>query len=442
MDPADVAPPIVDGRYEVRAELGRGSFGVVYAAEDVGLAREVALKMLASEWTRDERLAASLQREARALASVRSPHVVQVFAFGRHRDQLYFAMERVRGRSLADIIEDHTAAGASVPLGRALRILEQVAEGISAVHAAGLLHLDVKPENIMIEDETGRPVLVDFGLATRVRDGSEPWGGTPGFMPPEQARLTDDPVTERADVYGLGCTAYNLLSGVPPFAVGAPALIFYTQVNGPLPRLGALRPDLQHLDPVIERSLASQPAERHESCAAFVRELAARAVVWSEAPTVAPPPAPPPRPAEPAGLTLLVVDPDPDGARLSSSAARIALFGKRLHVDTAPGAAEALALATARTPDLVILRCDAVLIGLDILTALRRLPSGAGMRVIVLSGPEGLRIGTFRFSILGVKHFLPVPTSLQALVDTIGTIAHDAGWRDRRDEAREREARR
>jgi serine/threonine-protein kinase len=387
-------------------------------------------------------------------------------------------MERVRGRSLSDLIDEHARAGETVPLSRALRILAQVAEGLAAVHAAGLLHLDVKPENIMIEDGTGRPVLVDFGLASRGEDLGALRGGTPGYMPPEQALRAVEPLTERSDVYALAATAFTLLTGAMPFGAGGLAEILGAQIHGPAPRLSVRNPDLAHLDAALAKGLAVVAAERHESCAALVQALATqppRALGDGEAlarsggaPRPPGPSAPgtlksagvcsrptadtiidavasaptrrlaPPVPPDDS-LSILVIDPDPAAARLYRSAARIALFGKRLQVTSAEGADGALAAAAKGPPDLAILRYSEAADGIAALEALRGVPGAAAMRALVLSSPDGLRVSAFRFSVLGVKHFLPMPTSLPALVETLGTLADEAGWRDVRAGAGDRE---
>jgi serine/threonine protein kinase len=181
---------IIDGRYRVESELGRGGMGVVYVARDAWLDRPVALKVIAASWASDARATDRFQKEAKALASVRSQHVVQVYAFGPHEGSYFFAMEYVHGRSLRAIIAEHKQHNATIPVHRTLAILSQIANGISAVHAAGIIHRDVKPANIVIEDDTGRPVLVDFGLASPGDDPSQAIAmGTPQYMAPEQAGL-------------------------------------------------------------------------------------------------------------------------------------------------------------------------------------------------------------------------------------------------------------
>src|SRR5579859_4675687 len=187
------AKMLVDGRYAIESELGHGGMGVVYLAHDVGLRRSVALKFLASEVGRDEASLERFRREAAALASIRHENVVQVYAFGQHDESLFFAMEYVAGKNLEDIVTGYTENGAFVPARLAIMILERVAGGLDAVHSVGLVHRDVKPANVVIEEGSGRPVLLDLGLARplagqRTTRASEVVGSPP-YMAPEQIRI-------------------------------------------------------------------------------------------------------------------------------------------------------------------------------------------------------------------------------------------------------------
>ncbi len=427
------APPVVDGRYELRGQLGQGGFGVVYAAVDVELVCEVALKMATAEWARAADAESSLLQEAFTLASVQSPHVVRVLSVGWHRGALYLAMERVRGASLAELIQAHAKAHELVPLAQLLRIVEQVSEGLAAIHAAGVLHLDIKPSNVMIEHETGRPVIIDFGVAVPARHHRSTSGGTPGYMAPEQGGLTDDPITVRSDVYGLAATTFELITGAAPFGKGSTPAILGAQLCVS-PRVSSRRPDLGGLDPVFARALAVRSGDRHESCAALMADLAGNVPSALPAPVVAPS-ADRSAGHRPWQLVVLIIDPDPASIRICATAAQIALFGMRFIVQEARDAAAAFALAAERPPDLVVLRDDAGTDTRVLLLALREAARGLGPRAIVRAPPDALPGSQVRFSILGVKHFLPIPTSLQALVDAFGVIADNAGWRDRRDGA-------
>ena len=155
----------VEGRYRIVERLAAGSMGVVFRAEDIWLDRPVAIKVVDQTFAADELAARSFQQEARSLAQIRHENVVHVYTFGRHEGSFYIAMEYVDGPTLDAIIESHAERGETVELGRALRILHAIGRGLSAVHDRKLVHRDVKPANVVIETDSGRPVLVDFGLA-------------------------------------------------------------------------------------------------------------------------------------------------------------------------------------------------------------------------------------------------------------------------------------
>jgi serine/threonine protein kinase len=278
---------VVDGRYCVKRELGRGGMGVVYLARDTWLDRPVALKVLEPTWSTDSRAAAGFLREAKALASLRSPNIVQVYTFGLHEESYFFAMEYVRGRTLRAVLDDHKLRGGLLPLGAALDILEPIARGLAVVHAAGTVHRDVKPANIIIERNTGRPVLVDFGLAASDHEGASRIliVGTPRYMAPEQA-AGGARITAQSDIYALGCTTFEVLTGGPPFATEDWSELRLAHLHRAPAAVSSLRPELAPFDAVLARALAKAPDDRFKSCDAFATALleAASNVSWTEAP--------------------------------------------------------------------------------------------------------------------------------------------------------------
>ena len=249
-------PFVVDGRYEVESELGRGGMGLVYLARDVWLGRAVAIKVIAPIFAGDSGVTARFREEAKALASIRNPYIVQVYASGPYGTSHYLAMEFVRGRSLRELLKGAKREGGPVPVYRALSILADVAGGVDAVHAAGLVHRDVKPANILIEEDTGRPVLVDFGLAVPGDRHARALLGTPRYMAPEQTGLGrfGTAVSPRTDVYALGVTAFELLTGRVPFEGVTPEEVLRQHADSPVPLLSTVRPELQAFDSVILRS--------------------------------------------------------------------------------------------------------------------------------------------------------------------------------------------
>jgi serine/threonine-protein kinase len=429
-------PVLIDGRYAVETEVGKGSMGVVYKGRDTGLGRTVALKVIAPELARNSTFVERFRREATALASIRNDHVVQIYAMGMHEGAYFYAMEFIEGRNLEAIIREHSEHGTHVPTYRALTILRQVAQGLAAVHATGIIHRDVKPANIVIEDRTGRPVLLDFGLARPVlsRDAlrATAAAGSPPYMAPEQ--IAPDPdneqISARTDVYALGCTAFELLTGAPPFESEGIYAVLHRHLHEPPPRVSQRRPDLSMLDEVLARALAKDPLQRYESCTAFADALDDATMRWKTAhPTLPPPPdagsvAPfflPPRSERPA-LRVLVVDDDPIFCKVAARAAQLALPDHKVEVTETSSGVKALAACVRAPPHLVVLDYDMPgPNGIDTLSELRALPGAAQATVLVVSASVGA-MERWRFSVLGVKDFLAKPVTLRDLVDTIARL--------------------
>lgn len=267
---------VVDGRYSLEKILGSGAMGVVYLARDLNLDRPLALKLIARELSQDPMTIARFRREAQSLATIRHQHVVQVYAYGPHDGTYFFAMEFIDGQTLDHMLIEHEHR---LPLDQIAIILRAVASGLGAVHAKGLVHRDVKPGNIVIEFSTGRPVLVDFGLAANVRptDGRTSFvGGTPYYMAPEQIRAGDDgaePPGPAADQYALACMAYELLTGHPVFESKNVSAILAGHLHRLPPLLSDYNPELAPIDAPLQRALAKKAEERFESCDAFIAAL-------------------------------------------------------------------------------------------------------------------------------------------------------------------------
>ena len=467
----------VDGRYVIESELGRGGMGIVCLALDTFLDRHVAVKFIAPTWAGDSDIAARFQREAKALASIRSQYVVQVYAFGRHGASYFFAMEYVPGRSLKQIVTEHKLHGDTIPVLRSLTILSQIAQGIDAVHAAGIVHRDVKPSNIVIEQHTGRPVLVDFGLAVPGDDPAAALAiGTPQYMAPEQGGVGvhGAAVSVRTDVYALGVTAFEMLTGQLPFDSTDHARLMRQHGRKQPPALSSKNPDLSPFDRAIARALAKDPLDRFPSCTAFAEVLAtgSDAYVNSILPTLPPPPgsqrgaalsqrgapsqrkgqgrptgAPAPTPvpapvAVPAAPPLpnltedsgpqerpfhvLVVDDSAVFRKFTVQATQLAFRRRKTRAAVVHGAGsgeEAVDIAAAQPLDLVLLDFDMPdLDGVHTLSRLRALPGCAGTRVVVLSG-RVRAVDRWRFSVLGVSDFVSKPIELWRLVDRIEKIA-------------------
>ncbi|MGD8375353.1 MAG: protein kinase, partial [Acidobacteriota bacterium] len=268
-----LTPPVEPGRrlgsFVLGPEIGRGGMGIVFEAKQESLGRTVALKVLPAGAALDDRLASRFLREARAVARLRHPGIVPVFEGGRADGVLYFAMERVDGPSLAELL----AAG-PLPPGRAAAIALALAQALDHAHRSGVIHRDLKPENVLI-DRDGRPRLVDFGLALDRASGplTRQALGTPAYTAPEQAR--GEPVDERTDLYSLGAVLYHMLAAEPPYEGETAAVLIarlLTEEPAPLDRrapeapeaLVAVCRDAMQRDPERRPRTALEIADRLE----------------------------------------------------------------------------------------------------------------------------------------------------------------------------------
>lgn len=251
------------GGFELREPLGEGSFGAVWKARQLRLDRDVAVKVLDPLVARDPNAARRFEREGRAAASLDHPSIVPVYEAGDD-DGLYFlAMRLVDGETLADVIERE----APLDRGRVVELLTPIAGALDAAHAIDLIHRDVKPANILLED--GRPFLTDFGIAASTRElGRYTTGsiGTAEYMAPEQAR--NEPVDHRSDLYALGCVAYHALTGVSPFARDDMVSTLMAHSADEVPPTGD-----GGLDTFFARALAKDPDERFDRATELVAAL-------------------------------------------------------------------------------------------------------------------------------------------------------------------------
>src|SRR3989449_8628916 len=249
------------GRYSLELELGRGGMGVVYLAREVRLDRPVAIKLLPPHHAGDERLRDRFLREARTAAKLSHPHIIPIFAVDKVNEFVFFAMAYVAGETLTERVRRRGPLAPS----DAGRVLREVAWALAYAHSQGLVHRDVKPDNIMLEEASGRALVADFGIAGQVRgaaalDGGEVIG-TPEFMSPEQALA--ERVDARSDLYSLGVVGYFALSGKLPFEAVKPTEGLAKEVTEPAPPPAAAAPGgPRRLANAIDRRLAKEPAER------------------------------------------------------------------------------------------------------------------------------------------------------------------------------------
>jgi serine/threonine-protein kinase len=253
---------LLAGRYSIERELGRGGMGIVLLARDVALDRPVAIKLLPPHLaTRPDERDRFLQ-EARTAAGLAHPNIVPIHLVEAHGDLVFFVMGFVDGETLRDRVE---RAG-PLPPRLAVKLLQEVAWALGAAHQRGVIHRDVKPDNIMIERATERAVVTDFGIALgrRATEAAGSVTGTARYMSPEQA--CGEPVDARSDLYSLGATFFYALTGRAPFeAANVPAIIT-KHVYEPAPLVQALRPEVPaKLSAVVDRLLRKAPPERFQT---------------------------------------------------------------------------------------------------------------------------------------------------------------------------------
>src|SRR5215213_182342 len=262
----------------IEAVAGRGGMGVVYRATQLGLDRAVALKLVAPERAADANFRARFEREARVAAAIEHPNVIPVYGAGEEDGRLYLLMRWVPGTDLQALIRRSGRLGHV----HAATIVAQVAAGLDAAHAVGLVHRDVKPANVLLggEDGSGHVYLSDFGLTldpsadTRVTDSGE-WFGTVDFMAPEQ--FEGDAPDARTDVYALGCVLYAALTGEPPYHRASVPATILAHLHDPPPHPSAKARVPQAFDAVVARALAKRPHHRYRSAGELAKAALAAA---------------------------------------------------------------------------------------------------------------------------------------------------------------------
>jgi len=277
MDVTDLAPGIEFAGCRVEEILGTGGMGVIYRATEISLGRPVALKLIAADGASDPALRERFEREARITASIDHPNVIPVYAAGEENGHLYLVMRFVPGTDLHALLRRE---GALDPV-RAARVVAQVADALDAAHAAGLVHRDVKPANVLIAGE--HVYLSDFGITrfqeadTQITD-SGGWVGTVDFMSPEH--LQGEPTDARSDVYALGCVLYTALTGSPPYRRPTVPQTITAHLHDPPPRPSDTPGVPLAFDGVVGRALAKDPRDRYASAGDLGR--AAMAVAQGE----------------------------------------------------------------------------------------------------------------------------------------------------------------
>lgn len=264
-----VAGTLVDNRYAVTSRIARGGMSTVYLAIDQRLDREVALKVLHPHLAADGNFLDRLGREAKAAARLSHPHVVGVLDQGNDGNTAYLVMEYIKGHTLRDVLRERGA----LPPRLALALIDPVVEGLGAAHAAGFIHRDVKPENVLIADD-GRIKIGDFGLARAVTSSTSTGAllGTVAYISPEL--VLGKPADARSDVYSVGIMLYEMLTGRQPFEGEVPIQVAYQHVNGTVGPPSDLVPGLAgEVDELVQWCTANDPENRPVDGNALLQEL-------------------------------------------------------------------------------------------------------------------------------------------------------------------------
>jgi serine/threonine-protein kinase len=266
---------LLDGRYQIQRLLGAGGMAAVWSGRDLRLDRQVAIKEVSGEGLRQPMAVERFEREAQAVGRLQHPNVVSVYDVGAQDGVPYLVMELVEGATVAQLLAD-----GPLPVADALSVAAQVCDGLAAAHAAGVIHRDVKPANLIVTPG-GVAKICDFGVARLLDSGgtgnlTRPAMamGSPSYMAPEQ--INGGPVDPRTDLYGLGCTFYALLTGEPPFTGGGPLGIVHQHITTPPQPLRLRRPEVPPaVEALVADLLAKAPDDRPPDAAAVRARIAA-----------------------------------------------------------------------------------------------------------------------------------------------------------------------
>jgi len=250
------------GRYEIKAEIGRGGMATVYHAYDPRFEREVALKVLPREMLHDVQFRTRFDREAKTIAMLEHPAIVPVYDFGEEQGQPYFVMRYMTGGSLSDRMKN-----GPMSIQEAARILAHIAPALDDAHTKGIIHRDLKPGNILF-DQFNEPYISDFGIAKLNESQTNVTGsaivGTPAYMSPEQAQ--GEGIDGRSDIYGLGVILFELLTGQQPYHGDTPMSVVVKHITDPVPHIMDVKPDLPpDIEVIIEKAMAKDRNERFQN---------------------------------------------------------------------------------------------------------------------------------------------------------------------------------
>lgn len=266
------------GHYDIVSELGRGGMGVVYKGFEASLGRHVAIKTLSEALANDAMVVERFFREARSMAQLNDPHIVQIYFVGEDQGQPYFAMEFVAGESLSQRLKrEHRLE----PF-EAARVLLQVAQGLATAHDRGVIHRDIKPANLLIT-ERGVVKVADFGIALASQDfnkkltGTGQFVGTPGYLSPEVC--LGKPVDQRSDIFALGIVFFEMLTGQTPYQDESPLGMMLEVVQAEIPDVRRINDSIDPgLSAILKHMVAKEPVDRYADCHQLIADLIALGV--------------------------------------------------------------------------------------------------------------------------------------------------------------------
>ena len=259
------------GRYRVIEQLGRGGMATVFKCHDPTLDRHVAVKVLPSYYTEDPTFVGRFAQEARTVASLNNPNILQIFDFGDDKGFTYIVTEMVSGGTLEDKL-----TGEPLSIEDVLRYMRPLAQALDYAHASGIVHRDLKPANVLLSDDD-RPILADFGLARMLESAvrftqSNQALGTPEYMAPEQAMGAD--ADHRSDLYAVGILLYQMILGQTPFKADTPAATLMAHVHRPLPLPSTINPGIDsNVEALLLKALAKDPEDRYQSTTEMIEAL-------------------------------------------------------------------------------------------------------------------------------------------------------------------------